>query len=160
MAEDFSTTTAILATNAAVFDRTVQGVSGEKWVAQPSPDSNHMLWIAGHVVVHRAKALRLLGQPWSAPWESLFARGVAKSASEQYPKPEEVLQEWKHVCEGLRAGLANVSAELLNKPSSNAGRAFEATVAGTISFLSFHESYHVGQMGYLRKWLGYGQVVG
>ena len=160
MAGDLSTTTAILATNAAVFDRTVQGISEEKWLAQPSPDSNHLLWIAGHVVVHRAKILKLLGQSWSAPWESLFARGVARSTSEQYPKAEDVLQEWKQMCEDLRAGLANASVEVLTKPASNGGRAFESTVAGTIAFLSFHESYHVGQMGYLRKWLGYGQVVG
>ena len=124
------------------------------------PDSNHLLWIAGHVVVHRGKVLKLLGQPWSAPWESLFARGVARGASEQYPKPEEVLREWKQVCENVRSGLASASAELLDKPASHVGRAFDATVAGTISFLSFHESYHVGQRGYLRKWLGYGQVVG
>lgn len=25
---------------------------------------------------------------------------------------------------------------------------------------SFHETFHVGQMSYLRKWLGYGQAVG
>ncbi len=142
MAGDLSTTTSILATNAAVFDRTVQGIPDEKWVAQPSSDSNHLLWIAGHVVVHRAKVLRLLGQSWSAPWESLFARGAARGADEQYPKPEEVLREWKQVCENLRAGLANAGAEVLTKPAPNGGRAFEATVAGAISFLSFHESYH------------------
>jgi len=29
-----------------------------------------------------------------------------------------------------------------------------------VAFLAFHETYHVGQVSYLRKWLGYGQSVG
>jgi len=41
------------------------------------------------------------------------------------------------------------------------GRAsLDGTVGGSLALLCFHETFHVGQMSYLRKWLGYGQAVG
>ena len=30
----------------------------------------------------------------------------------------------------------------------------DKTIRGAINFLAYHEAYHLGQMGYLRKWLG------
>jgi hypothetical protein len=36
----------------------------------------------------------------------------------------------------------------------------DKTQRGAIVFLNYHETYHVGQMAYLRKWLGYSQLVG
>jgi hypothetical protein len=34
------------------------------------------------------------------------------------------------------------------------------SVRGGLVFLAWHDSYHTGQMGYLRKWLGYEGLVG
>jgi hypothetical protein len=36
----------------------------------------------------------------------------------------------------------------------------DKTMRGAITFLAYHEGYHVGQMAYLRKLLGKGQLVG
>ena len=79
MSTDFFNISAIFKTNTDLFKKTIQEVPPDRWFVTPGNDSNHLMWIAGHVVVHRAKVLRLLGQEWSAPWEGLFARGT-KSA--------------------------------------------------------------------------------
>jgi hypothetical protein len=34
------------------------------------------------------------------------------------------------------------------------------TDCAAVTAMCFHETYHVGQMNYLRKLLGYGQTVG
>ncbi len=31
---------------------------------------------------------------------------------------------------------------------------------GTLFLFSFHEAYHVGQLGYLRRWLGHSPLLG
>jgi hypothetical protein len=37
---------------------------------------------------------------------------------------------------------------------------FDGKVSGLVAFLAFHETYHVGQVSYLKKWLGCVQTVG
>jgi hypothetical protein len=29
-----------------------------------------------------------------------------------------------------------------------------------VAFLAFHEAYHMGQLGYVRKWLGHSALAG
>jgi hypothetical protein len=159
MSSQLAITQSIFATNAAVFGRTIDGIPEEKWLAQPGPDSNPLLWIAGHLVVSRSSVLKVLGQQYSVPWAELFVRGVVRDSANKYPSRDEIVQAWGEVSDKVAAGLKEAPAELLSQASPHP-RSFDGTVGGTIAFLGFHESYHVGQMGYLRKWLGYGQVVG
>jgi len=160
MDTSFSMIPSLFKRNAQLFEKATQGIPPERWLARPSSDSNHLLWIAGHVVVHRAIILKLLGVEWSAPWAKLFARGAKLVAPEQYPGAGEIQRAWNDVSQNLSTSLANVSAEVLAKPAPKESPSFDQTVGGQIAFLGFHETYHVGQMSYLRKWLGYGQVVG
>ena len=157
--KQLATTAEMFNTSAELFDKAVEEISDDQWFAKPSPDSNHLLWIAAHLIAARGKVLRMLGHEWSAPWESLFSRGAAQPARESCPTPDEIRRAWKDVRERLPVALANADAESLSKPAG--GRpTLDGTVGGSISFFSFHESYHLGQMGYLSKWLGHGQIVG
>jgi hypothetical protein len=160
MDTDFSMIASMFKANTQLFDKATQGIPPEKWLTRPSDDSNHLIWIAGHVVVHRAVVLKLLGLEWPAPWGTLFVRGAKLAAAEQYPETGEIQRAWGDVSEKLAASLANVPAEILAKAAPKESPSFDRTVGGQISFLCFHETYHVGQMSYLRKWLGYGQAVG
>jgi len=40
-------------------------------------------------------------------------------------------------------------------PGCEFGGAGDGTTGGVINFLAFHETYHVGQLAYLRCWLGH-----
>ena len=35
----------------------------------------------------------------------------------------------------------------------------DKSIAGTITFFAYHESYDIGQMAYVRKWLGRGGII-
>jgi uncharacterized damage-inducible protein DinB len=117
------------------------------------------MWIAGHLVVHRALVPKMLGEEWSAPWEALFIRGTKLAAPEQYPEVKEITRAWDEVSGKLSSALASASEEALAQPASK-GITLDGKISGKIAFLSLHESYHIGQMAYLRKWLGHGQTVG
>jgi uncharacterized damage-inducible protein DinB len=103
--------------------------------------------------------LKTLGQEWSAPWEGLFVRGAKLAAPEQYPGIDELVRAWDEVSGRLASSLASAPPEALAEPVSK-GITLDGKISGKIAFLSLHESYHIGQMAYLRKWLGCGQTVG
>jgi hypothetical protein len=71
----------------------------------------------------------------------------------------EIVRAWDEVSGKLSSSLAGAPEEMLAQPVSN-GITLDGKISGKIAFLSLHESYHVGQMAYLRKWLGHGQTVG
>lgn len=47
----FATTAAMFSRSTAIFNKTIDGIPSERWLVQPAIDSNHLLWIAGHVIV-------------------------------------------------------------------------------------------------------------
>ena len=104
--------------------------------------------------------LKTLGSEWSALWTSLFARGAKLAPPDEYPGIEEIRKAWKDVSEQLSTSLAGVPADALAKPVPEGKPSFDGKIGGVVAFLAFHETYHVGQVSYLRKWLGYGQTVG
>lgn len=146
--------------NAGVFNKVVEGIAPESWFVRPGSKSNHLLWVAGHAVWSRKMVLQMLGIGCSRPWEKLFARGASPADAEQYPKPAEILAAWAEVSGKLDTALDEVSAETLSQPAPPQSPSFDGRMSGTIAFFSAHESYHIGQMGYLRKWLGYSQALG
>ena len=146
--------------NHDLLEKSFQGLSPDEWLKSPAECSNNLLWIAGHIVWARSMALGFLGSLWSRPWLSLFARGAKLVDPAQYPSQEEVITAWRDVSESLTAALENASVEALSAPSPVKSPSFDGKMSGLVSFLAFHETYHVGQICYLRCWLGHDGVVG
>lgn len=147
-------------TNTDLVKKATEGIRPEHWFLKPADVSNHLMWVQGHLVWSRGNVLKTLGAEWSNPWASLFARGAEPAAPDQYPGVDEIRRAWNEVSEHLSTSLAGAPADVLAKPAPNGAPSFDGKVGGLVAFLAFHETYHVGQLSYLRKWLGYGQTVG
>ena len=158
--KELATTIGLFNANTNLFQKVVHGLSEKSWLAQPGPESNPLLWIAGHVVVHRALVPHIVGMEWSAPWQGLFARGAKRVASGAYPAPGEIQRAWSEISAKLPMAFERMTTELLRRPKFEGAMSLDGTVGGTVSVLSLHESYHIGQIGYLRKWLGHGPTIG
>jgi uncharacterized damage-inducible protein DinB len=157
---DFSIIKGMFKTNADIFEKVTQAIPQEQWLTQPSNDSNHLTWVAGHVVVHRAIVAEMLGAQWSAPWRKLFIRGAKRVSADQYPDAEEIRRAWNDVSEKLGTCLSNVTEQDLAKPAPPGVPTMDGNVDGFVAFLCLHETFHVGQLSYLKKYLGHGQTVG
>jgi uncharacterized damage-inducible protein DinB len=157
---DFSIIKGMFKANGEIFDKVVEAVPQDKWLTQPSTDSNHMTWVAGHVVVHRAILAEMLGAEWSAPWRKLFSRGAKLVAPDQYPDADELRRAWNEVSEKLTTSLSNATEEDLAKPAPQGVPTMDGKVGGFVAFLCLHETFHVGQLSYIKKLLGHGQTVG
>jgi len=160
METSFSNIKGMFRANTDIINKAIADVKADDWVRQPGDDSNHLLWLVGHVVVHRGLVLKNVGVDWSAPWASLFARGSERVDSAQYPSIDEMRDAWNQVSEQLKATLNESPAEVLEKSAADGAPSFDKKVSGTVAFLAFHDTYHTGQISFVRKWLGYGQTIG
>jgi uncharacterized damage-inducible protein DinB len=147
-------------TNTGLVSKALAGIRDDEWGTRPGGESNPPAWVAGHLVYSRGLLLRLLGLEWTAAWEKLVDRGVEQVPAEQYPTRDEIARAWDEVSARVAGALENVSAEALARPVANGLPSFDGKVAGAVALPGFHETYHVGQLGYLHKWLGHGSLVG
>lgn len=160
IAERISTAASCFERNDSVLNKCLEGLSHEEWLRQPSETSNHLLWIAGHIVWARSAVMRILGTEWSQPWLPLFARGAKLGEAAQYPRSEDVTAALAESNGALTAALEAASADALAVPGPAGIPSLDGTLGGTVSFLAYHESGHVGQVVYLRSWLKHGGVTG
>jgi hypothetical protein len=150
----------ILTTNDSLAERSFQGVAdGDEW-KRPTPRSNPMLWIFGHMVHTRVQLLKLLGESFDTGWGDVFARGSALADSAGYPSRNAVLGVARDLNARLYARLGMLSEAELAQPASRAFTPAVKTFGDQISFLTMHDTYHVGQLAYVRKAIGLPGVVG
>jgi uncharacterized damage-inducible protein DinB len=150
----------IFKTNTDLFKKATDGVQPADWFATPGDNSNHLMWLAGHVIANRGAVIKTLGGAWSTPWGAVFARGAKAAPPDQYPAVDEIRSAWNEVSARLLTAVADARAELLASPAPKGPPSFDGKIGGLVAFLALHETYHVGQAAYLRKWLEYGQTIG
>ena len=139
----------------------VEDLSPEEWLVRPDGCVNHAAWIMGHVIWARKSVLARLGTEWSAPWLGLFARGEKLDDSTAYPSPETLTHAWQEVATALEGALENASDELVAQPAPKPGPpSADGKLSGTVGFLAWHETYHLGQLSYLRGLLGKKSLMG
>jgi DinB superfamily len=161
METDLTNTAGMFKTNTDIVNRALANVAPDDWFKNPGDDSNHLMWIMGHLVVHRGQTLKTLGVDWNSEWASLFARGTDRLAdTAAYPSAEEMLTAWQQVSAELVDALQQPAADVLERDAPKGPPTFNGKVSGTVAFYAFHDTYHVGQISYLRKWLGYGKTIG
>jgi len=145
--------------NTNMLDKSFDSLSPEEWSSHPG-SCNCLLWVAGHIIWARSRVLSQLGVSWSRPWLAQFERGPKPANTPNYPDPAEVTAAWLDVKSALAASLEAASPEALAAPGPEKVPSFDGTLAGTLSFMAWHEGYHVGQAAMLRSWLGRGQIAG
>ena len=118
------------------------------------PGSNCMNWNLGHIVSNRSFVLELLGaEPlWSEADGERFNDGGAWSDPAAMARPwASLLADFETTQERVRSALATVDAGRLaekHAPESRRPRGMQ------LHFMQFHEAYHVGQIGLLRRVAG------
>jgi hypothetical protein len=146
-------------TGTNLFRKALRDIGREALLTRPGARSNSMLWIAGHVTQFRYRAANILGAGRDVPWEELFATGAKLVDPAQYPDRDEILARWNDITPELLRHLASLGAEALDGAAPDRVASPDGSLRGTLSYLAFHESYHLGQLGFLRKWLGYSPLL-
>lgn len=146
--------------NDQLFHRALEGVKPEDLLRSPQDGSNPLIWIAGHLMTSRVSLTRLAGERIDNPWSNIFARGATVDTNVTYPEISDIVALWDTTTKSLMKRLEDLDDATLSEQASFPVPTGDKTKRGAIVFLNFHETYHIGQMAYLRKWLGYSQLVG
>lgn len=137
----------------------VEGLTQEESLIQPQGGGNCLNWVVGHLVhVYNDFLLQLLGQEPVLGKDVLarYGRGSGElhHASEALPLTE-LLAAWDESSKRLDAGLAAVTPETLDKPAPYSPRKNpDETIRSLLTISMFHQAYHCGQSGLLRRMAG------
>ena len=136
----------------------VDGLTQEESLVQPSPGGNCLNWVVGHLACIYNKFLPMVGQEPVMEAEALkrYDRGAPpiRDAAEAL-ELRDLLIAFDKATERVIAGLASLSPEALDRkaPESPSGNPNE-TVRSLLSTIFFHQAYHAGQTGILRRIAG------
>jgi uncharacterized damage-inducible protein DinB len=141
--------------------RSLDGLSDEDMWQRPMGSGNPIGWLLGHVTGIRSTILGRLGAPFDTGWGSTFARGSQVQGPLDYPSRHDIEAQWKETHHRMRDAFASATPELL---AQKLGRDLpglpDPLIGEALAFFAFHESYHVGQMGYVKRLLGHSGVAG
>jgi hypothetical protein len=149
----------ILELNSALLRRALDGVDPDTWERRPNDRTNNLAFIACHALDARFYLMKLIGHERTNPWQSLFDASTDVTRMKEYPPVYELVAEWEELHEATLLQLEELSAAELDADSSVTFPTADRSVLGGLSFLAFHEAYHVGQLGLVRKYVGLDPVV-
>jgi hypothetical protein len=136
----------------------VEGITQEESLIQPSPGGNCLNWVVGHLACIYNKMLPMMGQEQVMDAEALkrYDRGAPpiRDAAEAL-ELRDLLAAFEKATDSIDAGLAGLPSEALDQkaPNSPSGNPDE-TVRSLLSTVFFHQAYHAGQTGILRRIAG------
>jgi uncharacterized protein YndB with AHSA1/START domain/uncharacterized damage-inducible protein DinB len=150
----------ILAGNDSLADRAFIGVKPDDLWKRPTPQNNSMLWIYAHMAATRARMLNALGDDYDPGLGDAFGRGAQVQDAGTYPSREKINEASREVNARLFAKLATTGDAELSREAKGPRPPSVQTVGEQLAFFALHDSYHVGQLAYVRKALGLPGVVG
>jgi uncharacterized damage-inducible protein DinB len=143
-----------------LFNNVLEGIEDVGGSRRLSDQVNHLQWIAGHMTNSRYGIAGAMGIKASFPYKEEYTdlsepppHNRAISTSIKYPSLSEIKKSWNELAAEFTAKISGLGEERLA-----AGIPFPVPTGKTfrdlLSFIASHESYHIGQMSIIRKYLG------
>jgi hypothetical protein len=142
------------------FLRAIEGLDRAALLTRPGGRSSPMMWVAGHLVQSRVRLINVMGGSRELPWPDLFRTGSVIADPSAYPDVDAIAEAWRDVTEDLMHRIETIGPAALLGSAPPRIASPDGTLRGAIALFAFHEGYHVGQLGYIRKWLGHGSLFG
>ncbi len=138
--------------NSRLFVNALDGITEEQAQHRISDHNNPVNWLATHTVWARFNACAMLGKPAAKnPYDGMFDNFKPFDPTFKYPSLEEIKTEWNNATELLKEALSSATEEHLAADCPLKSPIGDFTFGGTVAFLAQHESYDIGQLGFLKK---------
>ena len=105
-------------------------------------------WSIGHLCHFKIMVLELMGQSRDNPFAPTFEQTATDGAN--YPPLADLAASFAALHGDLCTALAS-SADRLEAPMPGAGPHAEKRIVDTVLFLAWHEAYHIGAIGAIRR---------
>ena len=141
----------IMKLNGRLFENCFAGVDDEISQKRPNERTNSMAFIACHLVDARCFMARLLGIEVTYSFKEKLDKIESVEEFHEPPGVSEILEAWSQINEVLDEEIARGSKMDLKKKPPVDFPIDDDTTLGGILFLLEHESFHIGQLAFLRK---------
>jgi uncharacterized damage-inducible protein DinB len=127
--------------NHGVIHTNLKGISQEESIKPSGDGGTSINWILGHLILTRDSIFQILGVDKMFPenLKPIYSRGTKNVTAENAEKLETLLQLLDKTQEVLKS---EIEMSLDEEKRKN------------VAFFGFHESYHAGQLGIMRRVVG------
>ncbi|MFC2134136.1 DinB family protein [Bacteroidota bacterium] len=144
----------IIKLNTRLFINLLEDVTEEIAYKRMDKNSNPIIFIVIHLLDARFYIARFCGVKNKNPFKEKFDAIKSSDDLSGLPRLDEIKNVWNDISTELVDGIGSVSEGRLEQNPRMEFPVEDKTIIGAITFLTQHESYHLGQIGLLRKSFG------
>jgi uncharacterized damage-inducible protein DinB len=116
---------------------------------------NSVTFLASHLIDCRHVLVMRLDRPLANPLARYLADVRSIDDIREWPALDEIRPSWSAVSAHLQQVLAELTPTELAETGVHRFPVSDSSRLGMLSFLAQHDSYHLGQVGFLRRQLGH-----
>jgi len=146
---------AVAELNTRLFLNCLQSVTDADALGRPNDRVNNLAFVACHVLDARHYLAGFLGLQLANPLAAVLGGVQRIEDVETLPSLESIREHWRVVSGPVLDCLRSLTPGELKSPSPQRFPIADASFGGALEFQLHHESYHIGQLAYLRKFYGY-----
>lgn len=136
----------IIKYNHFAVNKNLENIDQQYSLREPESGGNSINWVLGHIVVNRDRVLKFLGHK----------KMCDKNMEKIYMKASRIKENKKSVRISRILKIFNDSQEEITRSLSELDPEDNKETVLNIAGYAFHESYHAGQLGILRRIIGKG----
>ena len=154
MLPELLATSRLYATSERMLNRLVGDFTPADWSARDAVGHDPR-WLVGHVATYRKKVAAMMGVPQpEAAWEAAFLKGTSPADLPADLDIEAVLDSFRASHAAIMGRWEALTAEAVGAPFGRTLPDGSDTIGGALGFMAWHETYHIGQLGLLRRLAG------
>jgi uncharacterized damage-inducible protein DinB len=145
---------AILDLNTDLLLNTLEGLEEDDARIRLPGGGNSLAFLAAHLTDSRHFLADRIGHPLTNPMAPYLAEARTIEDITTWPSLDELRHAWCAVSAHVQSALEGMAAADLAQANAVRFPLADGTRLGMLTFLVQHDSYHVGQMAFLRRQLG------
>jgi hypothetical protein len=141
----------ILEVNTRLFKNVLEGINDSRAQKPVWSQSNPVAFIALHLVDARFVLARLVGDESENPYAQKYGDITNADEIDSYPSLKELLRNWKMISDRIHRAFVQLPPRALRQPCPYDFPIEDPSLFAGLYFMLHHESYHIGQIGLMRK---------
>ena len=135
----------------------IKEIDHKESLIRPKPAGNSINWVLGHILVSRGLILKMMNEKpvLSDVQGSPYKRGSVVGINEILLPFESLVDRFNKSQKILKQSFESLTQEQLSESDeANDVEWQQQPLGDKLIFLQFHEAYHIGQVGLLRRIIG------
>ncbi len=144
----------ILNLNRRLLKNAVEEIDDELAEKRINQNTSSIKFLLCHILDARYFLASIVGNNDVCPFKDVFEKVQTIEEFNQYPSILNLMESFEDISEKISVQFSIISNNDITKQLKNKFPIEDRSVLGGITFLVEHESFHIGQIGFIRKYFG------